>query len=362
MPKKSEAQRNKTQATARMCHMSLTFITMPRVLGFHRGILLAFLVAVGAASSALPLRAQNVVASTTTGGVEEYKIGPGDVLTITVTDTPEFGGKFRVSDTGVIQMIGLSEPLVAEGLTTIELSQSIRKSLIDAKQLRNPKVNVFIDEYHGRTITVLGSVTKPSVYSLTKRTNVLEALSFAGGALPNSGNTVTVVRGAASAEATGTPVGSVQIVDIARLTHGDDALANIEVRNGDVINVSPAQVIYVVGAVTKPGGFVLSNPTEGISVVQAVALAEGFLPLASTHQGLIIRQSTSEQARREIPVDVEAFMKGQQADLVLAPNDILYIPVSGKKRALKVAGDIAMAAINGVAIYGLGYRIGTSNF
>jgi len=303
-----------------------------------------------------------VAANAAAAGVEEYKIGPSDVLSITVTDAPEFGGKFRVSDTGVIQIIGLREPLVAEGLTPIELSQSIRKSLIDAKQLRDPKVNVFIEEFHGSTITVLGSVSKPSVYSLTKRTNVLEAISFAGGALPNSGNTVTVVRGAASAEATGTPIGSVQIIDVARLTRGEDLSANIEIRNGDVVNVSPAQVVYVVGAVTKPGGFVLSNPTEGISVVQAVALAEGFLPLAATHQGLIIRQSTSEQARREIPVDVEAFMQGKETDLVLAPNDILYIPVSGKKRALKVMGDIAMATINGIAIYGIGYRIGTSNF
>jgi protein involved in polysaccharide export with SLBB domain len=183
MPEKPGTAEDERQVAVRMCHMSPTLMTVPRIAGFRRGILLTFLVAAGVASSAFPLRAQNVVANTTTGGVEEYKIGPGDILTITVTDTPEFGGKFRVSDAGVIQMIGLSEPLVAEGLTTIELSQSIRKSLIDAKQLRNPKVNVFIDEYHGRTITVLGSVTKPSVYSLTKRTNVLEALSFAGGAL-----------------------------------------------------------------------------------------------------------------------------------------------------------------------------------
>jgi polysaccharide biosynthesis/export protein len=342
--------------------MNLTCISMSRVFGLYRSILLAFLVAIGVASSALPLGAQNVAAGAATAGIEDYKIGPADVLTVTVTDAPEFGGKFRVSDTGVIQMIGLSEPLLAEGLTTFELSQSIRKELIDAKQLRNPKVNVFIDEYHGRTIVVLGSVSKPSVYSLTKRTTVLEALSFAGGALPNSGNTVTVVRGAASAEATGKPVGSVQIIDVARLSRGEDVSANIEVRNGDVINVSPAQVIYVVGEVTKPGGYVLSNPTEGISVVQAIALAEGFKSLAATHQGLIIRQSTSEQARREIPVDIEAFMKGKESDVVLAPNDILYIPVSGRKQTLKVMGDIAMATINGIAIYGIGYKIGTSHF
>ncbi len=339
--------------------MCLTFKTSWRAPGLRRGILLSLLGVFGMTSIPLASHAQNAAASTAIPAVEEYKIGPADVLSITVADAPEFGGKLRVSDTGVIQINGLSEPLMAEGLSPIELSLSIRQSLINAKQLRNPKVNVFIDEYYGRTITVLGSVSKPSVYSLTKRTNVLEALSIAGGPLPNSGNTVTVVRGAASAEATGTPIGSVQIIDVARLTRGEDLSANIEVRNGDVLNVSPAQVIYVVGAVTKPGGFVLSNPTEGISVVQAVALAEGFKPMAATHQGLIIRQSTSEQARREIPVDVAALMKGKEADLVLAPNDILYIPESGKKKALKAMSDVAIATVAGVAIYGIGYRIGT---
>ena len=342
--------------------MNLTSGIRPRITGMSGNITLSALAILGMTFGTSCVNAQTAPITSTLAPVEEYKIGPGDVLSISVADAPEFGGKFRVSDTGVIQINGINDPLIAEDLTPIELSQSIRKSLIDAKQLRNPKVNVFIDEYHGRTITILGSVSKPSVYSLTRRTTVLEALSFAGGALPNSGNTVTVVRGPASAEASGTPVGSVQIIDVARLTRGEDINGNIEVRNGDVISVSPAQVVYVVGAVTKPGGFVLSNPSEGISVVQAIARAEGFKPLASVHQGLIIRQSTSEQARREIPVDVEFLMKGKQPDLVLAPNDILYIPESSKKRALKVMGDVAMAAVNGISIYGIGYRIGTAKF
>jgi polysaccharide export outer membrane protein len=317
---------------------------------------------VSALMFAQSLRAQTPTASNAPSPVEEYKIGPGDVLSITVTDAPEFGGKFRVTDSGVIQIIAVNDPVKAEDLSAIELSRAIEKALRDSKQLRNPKVNVFIDEYHGRQITVLGSVSKPAVYSLTKRTTVLEALSFAGGALPNSGNTVTIVRGPASAEAMNSTVGSVQIIDVARLTRGEDLNTNVEVRNGDVINVSPAQVVYVVGAVTKPGGYVLANPTDGVSVVQAVALAEGFKSLAATHSGLIIRQSTSAQARREIPVDVDSIMHGKITDLVLAPNDILFIPESNSKKTLKVLGDIAMATVNGIAIYGIGYKIGNSHF
>jgi len=241
----------------------------------------------------------------------------------------------------------------------MQLSGVIRQALMDAKQLRNPNVSIFVDEFHGRTITILGSVTKPSVYSLQKHTTVLDALSLAGGALPNSGNTVTVVRGAASAEATGTPVGSVQIIDVARLTTGEDTGTNIELRNGDVISVSAAQVVYVTGAVIKPGGFTLSNPVDGVSVAQAVALAQGFTPLASTHHALIVRQSTSEHGRREIEVDIGRVLSGRETDVVLAPNDILYVPESGMKKTLKVMGEIAMATVNGIAIYGIGYRIGT---
>jgi polysaccharide export outer membrane protein len=126
-----------------------------------------------------------------------------------------------------------------------------------------------------------------------------------------------------------------------------------------VVSLSSAQVVYVVGAVTKPGGFTMANPSEGISVIQAIALAEGFQPIAATRHALIIRQSTTRSARQDIPVDVAEMMSGKAEDMLLAPNDILYIPTSGAKKTLKVMGEVAMSAVNGVAIYGLGYRIGT---
>jgi polysaccharide export outer membrane protein len=286
----------------------------------------------------------------------EYTIGPGDVLSISIPEAQEFGGKVRVSDAGQIDIAGLGTPIQAEGQTPPQLARSIHQALVDARQLRDPKVTVYVEEFHGRRITVLGAVSKPAVYSMERRTTVLDALSMAGGALPGAGNTVTIVRGAASAEATGTPVGSVEIIDMSRLVRGDDTAANVDVRNGDVISVSAAQVVYVVGAVTKPGGFVMSNPSAGISVVQALAMAEGFTNVAATNRGMIIRQSTSEAGRQEIPVDISHMMEGKVADVLLAPNDILYIPESGARKTVKALMEIAMSAANGVAIYGVGYR------
>ena len=288
--------------------------------------------------------------------LQDYKIGSGDVLVVSVADAPEFGGKFRVTDTGVIEIPGVPGQIRAEDQSPSELAHAIREALIGAKQLRDPRVSVFVEEFHGRTVTVLGAVARPSVYPIAKRTNVLEALSLAGGTLPNSGYTVAIVRGAASAEATGTPVGSVQILRMSDLLNGNGASAVAEVRNGDVINVSSAQLIYVLGEVTKPGGYPMADPSSGVSVVQAVALAEGLKTVAS-HHALIVRQSTSDKARVEIPVDVGQMVTGKATDVLLAPNDILYIPASGAKRALKAMGDIALAAANGAAIYGVGYRV-----
>jgi len=310
-------------------------------------------------SQATPPQDQQATAKPAASSViptEDYKIGPGDVVSVTIADAPEFGGRFRVTDSGVIQIAGVSSPVQADGLTPIELSQTIRQSLIDAKQLRDPKVTVFVEEYRGRTVTVLGAVAKPAVYPIAKRTTVLDALSAAGGALPGAGNTVTIIRGPASAEATGTSVGSVQIIDMNRLVKGQDLSANAEVQNGDVISVSAAEVVYVVGAVVKPGGFPMPDPSAGISVIQALAMAQGSTRVAATNRALIIRQSTSDSARHEMVVDISQMLSGKSADMLLAPNDILYIPESGAKRTGKVLFELAMAAAQGVAIYGLGYR------
>jgi hypothetical protein len=111
-----------------------------------------------------------------------------------------------------------------------------------------------------------------------------------------------------------------------------------------------------VGAVVKPGGFPMPDPSSGVSVIQALAMAQGSTRVAATNRALIIRQSTSDSAHQPIVVNISQMLSGKGTDMLLAPNDILYIPESGTKRTLKVMFDLAMAAAQGVAIYGLGYR------
>lgn len=100
----------------------------------------------------------------------------------------------------------------------------------------------------------------------------------------------------------------------------------------------------------------MSDPSSGVSVVQAVALAEGLKGVASAH-AVVVRQSTSVGSRTEIPVDLKQMISGKSADMLLAPNDILFVPTSGAKQTFKIMGDVALAAVNGIAIYGVGYRV-----
>jgi len=219
---------------------------------------------------------------------DDYEIGPGDVLSIGVTDAPEFSGKFRVDQSGSLAMSSLGSPLRAEGKTPIQLAMDLSKALEDARLYRNPTVNVFVDEYHSRTVTVVGAVAKPAVYPLEKRTTLLEIISQAG-LLPNSGNKVTVKSRGEDSNNRGASA-SVRTFDLAKLLRADDPGLNVEVHDGDVVSVSVAEVVYVVGAVTKPGGFVVQDQSAGVTTLQAIALAEGLISTASSHHMLIIRR------------------------------------------------------------------------
>jgi len=282
----------------------------------------------------------------------DYEIGPGDVLSITVSDAPEFTGKFRVGQSGKLEITALAQPLEAQGRTALQLSRDLREALVDAKLYRNPTVNVYVDEFHSRNVTILGAVAKPSIYSLQRPTTLVELISLAGGLMPNAGPELTITS-AGNRGATST-----RTISLTKLMRGEDSSLNVVLQDGDSVSIATAAVVYVVGAVTKPGGFVLPDQSSGMTALQALAMAEGLTPIAAQSRGLIIRRSSDGSARENIPLDLATLMSGKGADVKLQANDILFVPVSGSRQTLRVMGQIAMSAVNGMAIYGVGYRVG----
>jgi len=327
----------------------------------RRFSMLLYILAAGCAL-AMPVTAQGppgnseAAASNHLVSAPDYRIGPGDILAITVSDAPEFTGKFRVSQSGELELTSLPVPLQAQGMTTGELAKSLAHALMNAKLYSNPTVNVYVDEFHSRNVTVVGAVAKPSVYPLQRRTTVLELISQAGGLTPTAGNKLTIVSGLTSEAPEGAPTSAARTIDMAKLMRGDDSGQNVEVHEGDIVSVSSAEVVYVVGAVIRPGGFVLPDQSSGVTVLQALALAQGLTSVASSRKAVIIRRDGNGAAREDVPIDVKNLLAGKTPDVTLQANDILFVPVSGGKQTLHVVGDTVMNAISGIAIYGVGYR------
>jgi len=286
----------------------------------------------------------------------DYQIGPGDVLAITVSDAPEYSGKYRVNHSGFLEMTAFPSPVQAQGKTPAQLSVDLAKALEDAKLYINPTVNIFVEEYHSRTVTVVGAVAKPSIYPLQKRTTVLEIISQAGGLLPTAGNRLTIVSPVTGHDDSASPATTTRAFDLGKLERGAEPGSNVEVHDGDVVSVSLAEVVYVVGAVTKPAGFALPDQSSGMTALQAIAMAGGMTSVAGSHNGLIIRRSADGTAQESLPIDIAKLLQGKTPDVFLKGNDILFVPISGAKQTLHAMGEVAMSALNGIAIYGVGYR------
>jgi polysaccharide export outer membrane protein len=310
-------------------------------------------------SSAAPTPAADVY-----GG---YMIGVGDILDIRVRDEDAITGRYQVDPDGRIQLPLLSSPVPASGLTTFDLSAKLGDELRRQEILREPSVTVFIVRGMSQNATVLGAVARPGIYTLEQPTTLLELISRAGGLQPNAGRELTIARRSAPDPANRsalvpTAAGgheaanqnqTMRTVDLSALMSGKQLGENLLVQPGDVITIGTAPVVFVVGAVTRPGAFTVQSPRAEMTVLQAVAMAEGVLPTASQGKTVIVRQSANQAERKEIPIDLKDVIRGKQPDQVLLANDILFIPESGFKAGLRRMSDVAVQAAGRVTAYGL---------
>jgi polysaccharide export outer membrane protein len=109
-------------------------------------------------------------------------------------------------------------------------------------------------------------------------------------------------------------------------------------------------VVYVVGEVNKPGGFVLSN-NENISVLQALALAQGLTPTSAKSHARIIRTDQDTGKRTEIPLDLGKILASKAPDATLLPKDIVFVPNSTARTALYRGTQTVIYSAAGAAIY-----------
>jgi polysaccharide export outer membrane protein len=344
----------------------------------------------------------------------EYTIGNGDLLSVSVFDVPELTREVRVSQSGTIAIPLVPARLHVAGLTEIQAEQTIADVLEANGLVSHPEVGVTVKEHRSRPITIVGAVQHPMVYQADFAVTLLEALAEAGGISNDAGDTIIVTRskavvfipvpnpepiaesapGAApsaldatpaptvadekekssdvtppvfpsAAEVaqtpsgtpdssgktqTPTPSGNIISINLNELLESGDMRNNIPLQSGDVVTVPHAGIVYVLGAVNRPGGFVLSNDRTQLTTLKILALSGGQTRVAKLDHAVIIRKN-DQGKQTETEVDLKKIIDLQAEDLQMRASDILYIPDSKTKAALYQALQIALAVGTAVAIY-----------
>jgi polysaccharide export outer membrane protein len=312
-----------------------------------------------AASEANDRIAQLAMASDVKQG--DYSIGSGDLLGIEVFDVPELSRDVRVNETGYISLPLLPSKIRATGLTPYQLQDKLAELLQMNGLVSTPQVTVSVKEQHSQPITVIGAVKNPMVIQALRRTTLLQALSQAGGISDEAGSTVIVTRtgaddsdppdGVDASEPLAPQTFTVNLSDI--LESGDPRF-NIPLIGGDVVSVPRAGIIYVVGAVNRPGGFLLQNDLDRMTMLKMLSLAGGTTSTAKMKDAVILRKNLDTGKRDQVPVDLKKVMQLKTQDVFLQPNDILFVPDSAGLRALHRAGDVGIALTSGAALIAVG--------
>ncbi len=252
--------------------------------------------------------------------VLEYRIGPRDLLDISVFGNEELNRQARVSEEGKITFPPLKGEIEVEGLTIVELEQRLNQ-LLRKDLLQNPQVTVFIQEHRSKRIALLGAIQNPGFYELLGRRKLLHIIAEAGGFSSDAGTEITIMRESQDG------LNETLKISIKDLISGDAAL-NIPLQPNDTIYVLPEEIvaIYVIGAVRNPGALEVSK-SEIPALYRTIAMAGGFTERASKG-GVIVRRK--DESGKEIPikVNVKDIINGKKQDFPLQENDIVYVPES----------------------------------
>jgi polysaccharide export outer membrane protein len=269
--------------------------------------------------------------------VESLLIGRGDMLHVRVLREPDLEQMVRVRDSGDVT-VALIGTVHVGGLSTAEAAAAISDIYLKENFLKHPNVSVAIEELATQPVSVLGEVAKPGTFSLTTPLSLMDVLAMAGGLTQYADRHITIERADA--------VHSRETVFVS-----NDAVvalnADVQVSPGDKIIVPKAGIVYVLGDVGHPGGYMMQNNSR-MTVLEAVALAAGTNHTASERRVRLIR--TDGDRYEEHDLALKAMEEGKAPDRLLRANDVLYIPFSFGKNITMGTSSI-LAATTSALIY-----------
>jgi polysaccharide biosynthesis/export protein len=262
-------------------------------------------------------------------------LGPGDEVEVTVYGAPDLSGHTRVSADGNISMPLIGYVRIA-GLSSSEAEGAIEAKLRQNNVVNDPQVSVYVKEYSSSGISVAGEVAKPGFYSAVGPHRLFDVLQAAGGPTDRAANKVVISHRDQKDTTT---------LDISK-DPAEMASSNVALQPGDTVVVPKAGIVYVLGEVTRPGGYVL-NSTGGVTVLQVVAVAGGPTHVASAGKTRLLHRT--ENGFQEQRIDLKKLLRGKAHDVAVRNDDILFVPSSAIKTAMNAGALLATATT--VAIY-----------
>lgn len=263
---------------------------------------------------------------------ESLLIGPGDLLHVTVLREPELDQQARVLDSGAVTL-ALIGNVAVQGLTPAQAAGRIAELYRSGEFLVRPEVSVLVEQYATQGVSVLGQVAHPGVISINAPLSLIDVLSQAGGLTEVADRHITIERGGKDGKR----------IRVFLPNRAEEALnADVMVRPGDTVIVPKAGIVYVLGDVAHPGGYVMQYDSK-LTVLQAIALAAGASKTASERHVRLVRNVDGRSLSIELPLrDME---RGREPDVPLEADDILYVPFSlAKNISLGIANITAAAS------------------
>jgi polysaccharide biosynthesis/export protein len=265
------------------------------------------------------------------------QISSGDLLDVSVYGVPDLAQRVRVTSAGEANFPLLGN-VHLEGLTIEDAQSTVEKKLVDGGIMKFPHVTIFVAEY-ASGVSMLGMVQKPGIYPVLGSRRLYDMISAAGGLAPGAGTLVTVTHKQNPMNPT-----VITLSSDPKLS----AQNNIEVKQGDTIDVSKAGVVYVVGEVQRASGLIMDQG-QTLSVMKAVALSGGTTRVAALDSAKIIRKDEKGNPV-EVPIQLKKMFAGKAPDVQLVAEDILFIPTSAAKNAAVRSMEAALQLVTGVSL------------
>ncbi len=276
------------------------------------------------------------------GTPETLLIGPGDLLHIQVADTPEMDQHPRVTDAGEVPVTGVGNVKVA-GLTPAAAATIVRDRLIAAHYMNHPEVIVSVEQYATLNVSVLGEVKASGTYPIRTPRSVLDVLALAGGLNGVADRNILIERHSDPTHP----------IHYNFSNNADQAVTEqVMVYPGDTVMVPKAGIVYILGDVNRPGGYVMTSNESKMTMLQALAIAGGLTKSAKQgHARLMRKEPSGAYSDRELSVG--DLQNGKLPDIAMLPGDVLYVPFSfARNLATTGAGSIAASAAS-AAVYAI---------